>query len=164
MERKREAASSAEKGVACDMGQEAEETGEQVVQWVVESVSSESELYPAVSVLDGDLGKPWLTQRPTNDAWVVLESRPPTAFDRVEVVNAGSALVEIHGLREEGEADADGGYELLLSAQQVITSISVAVSFSRASSVHDCAWITKPSSLTFLLLRVRVLVLSIVLL
>jgi hypothetical protein len=113
------------------MGQEGDEAGEQAVQWIVASASSESEVHPAVDVLGSDLDKPWLTQRPTDDAWLVLEPRPPTAFSRVEIVNAGSALVEIHGLRDEAEGDADGDYELLLSAQQVITSFTA----------RNCLWV-----------------------
>ncbi|KAG0611189.1 hypothetical protein M758_7G122400 [Ceratodon purpureus] len=94
----------------------------QEVEWVVGSVSSESEVHSAVNVLGRDLDKPWLTERPTDDAWLVLEPRPPTAFNRVEVVNAGSAVLEIHGLREDVEGDdVDGDYELLLSAQQVMS-------------------------------------------
>lgn len=96
-------------------------TGEQFpVEWIVEGGSSQSELHPLSNVLERDFDKPWLTQKPTDDAWLVLDPRPPTAFNRVEVVNAGSALLEIHGLREDAQGDADTDYELLLSAQQVI--------------------------------------------
>jgi len=102
---------------------EADETDFQFpVQWFVESTSSQSELHPGSNVLERAVDKPWLTQRPTDDAWLCLEPRPPTAFNRVEVVNAGSALLEIHGLREDVAGDAESDYELLLSAQQVITA------------------------------------------
>lgn len=56
---------------------------------------------------------------PTDDAWLILQPRPPTAFHKVEMVNAGSALVEIHGLWEDAEGEEIEDYELLLSAQQV---------------------------------------------
>ena len=112
------------------MGQEGDEAGEQAVQWIVASASSESEVHSAVDVLGSDLDKPWLTQRPTDDAWLVL-ARPPTVFSCVKIVNAGSALVEIHGLREEVGGDADGDYELLLSAQQVIMSFTAG----------NCLWV-----------------------
>lgn len=124
------------------MGQEGGEVGEQAVQWIVESASSEGDLHLAVNVLGRDLDKPWLTQRPTDDAWLVLEPQPPAAFNRVEIVNAGSALVEIHGLCEDAKGDADSDYELLLSAQQVITSFAVGVNFQQkiiSESIADCA-------------------------
>ena len=110
--------------LGCDMGQDADKTGEPPVQWIVVSASSEGDLHPAANVLERGVDMPWLTQTPTDDAWLVLEPRPPTAFTRVEIVNAGSALVEIHGLRDDADGDADGDYELLLSAQQVIPSFS----------------------------------------
>jgi hypothetical protein len=96
------------------MGEEEEE-----VEWVVKDGSSEDEVHPATNVLNPDRYRLWQTESPTDDAWLVLQPRPPTAFHKVEMVNAGSALVEIYGLREDAEGEEIEDYELLLSAQQV---------------------------------------------
>lgn len=101
------------------MGIEEAEEEEEEIKWVVTNGSSEDEVHPATNVLKQDLYRLWQTATPTDDAWLILEPRQPTAFNKVEIVNAGSALVEIHGLREETDGDSDEDYELLLSAQQV---------------------------------------------
>lgn len=124
------------------MGQDADDIGGEILlplQWIVESASSQSELHPGSNVLERDSDKPWLTQKPTDDAWLVLAPQPPTAFNRVEIVNAGSGLLEIHGLREDAEGDGDDDYELLLSAQQVIASVFIwkLSPFSNARTSHD---------------------------
>lgn len=91
-----------------------DEEAELVVRWRVTDGSSEAEVHPATNVLNPDRFRLWQTQQPCEEAWLVLEPRPPTAFSRVAIVNAGSSLVEIHGLRDD-----NGDYELLLSPQQV---------------------------------------------
>jgi hypothetical protein len=89
---------------------------ERPVRWRVANGSSEAEVHPATNVLRPDRFRVWQTGLPCEEAWLVLEPRPPSAFCAVEVVNAGSALVELFGLRDGGEGD---DYELLLSPQQV---------------------------------------------
>lgn len=91
---------------------------ERPVRWRVADGSSEAEVHPATNVLRPDRFRVWQTGLPCEEAWLVLEPRPPSAFCAVEVVNAGSALVELFGLRDGGEGD---DYELLLSPQQVMT-------------------------------------------
>lgn len=94
--------------------EEDDDDEEEQVRWRVTDGSSEAEVHPATNVLHPDLFRFWQTHQPCEEAWLVVEPRSPTAFSRVEVVNAGSSLVEIHGWRQNG-----GDYELLLSPQQV---------------------------------------------
>jgi DNA-repair protein XRCC1 len=91
----------------------------EVVRWSVTNRSSEAEVHPASNVLNPDHFRLWQTLRPCEEAWLELEPRPPAAFSRVEIVNAGSSLVEIQGLRDG--SNGDDNYELLLSPQQVMT-------------------------------------------
>lgn len=107
-------------GVAAMAGKAGEEDDDEdeaeVVRWSVTNGSSEAEVHPASNVLNPDHFRLWQTLRPCEEAWLELEPRPPAAFSRVEIVNAGSSLVEIQGLRDGDDSD---NYELLLSPQQV---------------------------------------------
>lgn len=96
--------------------EEEDEDDEAEVRWRVTDGSSEAEVHPATNVLRPDRFRVWQTHHPCDEAWVVVEPRPATAFSRVEIVNAGSSLVEIYGWRDDA---AGGEYELLLSPQQV---------------------------------------------
>ena len=64
------------------------------------------------------------------EAWIILEPHPPSAFSLIEIVNAGSALVEVYGIREPEQEINSGGrprddndmdFEMLLSAQQLMS-------------------------------------------
>ncbi|KAG0565379.1 hypothetical protein KC19_8G185600 [Ceratodon purpureus] len=89
------------------------------VRWRVTDGSSEADVHAATNVLKPERYRVWQTGQPCEEAWLVVEPTPPTSFRAVEIVNAGSSLVEIHGLRDG--AGGGGDYELLLSPQQVMT-------------------------------------------
>ena len=108
-------------GKAVEGQQQESQEGEGEVRWRVTDGSCEAEVHPATNVLKRELFRVWQTRLPCDHAWLVLEPRPPAAFCAVEIVNAGSALVELYGLRDGAARDAD--YELLLSPQQVILSV-----------------------------------------
>ena len=115
-------------------------------EWRLHSCSSETDVHVALNVLKEELYKIWQTSDPTEEeeaaaaaaagggaegeAWIIVEPHPPSAFSHIEIVNAGSALVEVYGLREPG-GETNGGdrphddnemdFEMLLSAQQLMS-------------------------------------------
>lgn len=91
--------------------------------WRVHSCSSEAEVHEASNALKDELYRVWQTAEPAEEAWLVLEAHPPAAFCEMQIVNAGSALVELFGLRdEEACPDEDDGYQMLLSTQQLMSA------------------------------------------
>ena len=86
------------------------------MRWCVVDGSSEADAHPATNALRPERFRLWQTGEPCEEAWLVVEPSPACAFREVHIVNAGSALVEIQGLREEEQGEE---YELLLSPQQV---------------------------------------------
>ncbi|MCO5610935.1 hypothetical protein L7F22_065181 [Adiantum nelumboides] len=99
---------------------------EQEVQceWRVRSCSSEAEVHAASNALKGELYRMWQTAQPAEEASLVLEACPPSAFAELEIVNAGSALVEVFGLPDDS-IENDDGYIMLLSAQQLMSTKDV---------------------------------------
>ncbi|KAI5074615.1 hypothetical protein GOP47_0010576 [Adiantum capillus-veneris] len=95
-------------------------------EWHVRSCSSEAEVHAASNALKSELYRMWQTAQPTEEACLVLEARPPSAFAGLEIVNAGSALVELYGLPDNhGDNNDDDGYVMLLSAQQLMSTKDV---------------------------------------
>lgn len=92
--------------------------------WTVQSCSSESPVHKAENVTVGELYRIWQTNEPSEEAWLVLHTDTPKAIESLEIVNAGTSLLELYGLPEdapEGDDNALENYELLLSTQQVMT-------------------------------------------
>ncbi|GLJ58598.1 hypothetical protein SUGI_1463090 [Cryptomeria japonica] len=85
-------------------------------EWKVQSCSSESPVHKVDNVVREELHRIWQTEEPSEEACLVLETDPPKAIERVEIVNAGASLIELYGLLEDGSEE-----ELLLSTQQVMT-------------------------------------------
>ncbi|KAH9304540.1 hypothetical protein KI387_008944 [Taxus chinensis] len=85
-------------------------------EWKVNSCSSESHVHKADNVLLQELYRIWQTEEPSEEAWLVLQTDHPKAFERLEIVNAGASLMELYGSPEDGCEE-----ELLLSTQQVMT-------------------------------------------
>ncbi|KAJ7214683.1 hypothetical protein O6H91_Y473900 [Diphasiastrum complanatum] len=101
------------------MEEEGEGEGEGVdCQWKVRAASSEASAQSAHNILKQELYRIWQTREATDEAWLLLEPEFPVAFKSVEIVNAGTSLLEIYGLRAEGARDE---FELLLPAQQLMS-------------------------------------------
>eukprot|EP00249_Psilotum_nudum_P029316 c39934_g1_i1 orf=3-374(-) len=98
-----------------------EESVELDCNWVVHSCSSESRVHVADNVLREELYLIWQTEKPTEEAWLILEASRPVAVKKIEIVNAGSSLVEVFGLREDREGEDENEYDMLLPAQQIMT-------------------------------------------
>ena len=87
------------------------------------------------------LRRTWQTADATGEAWLELQPSPPTAFNKLELVNAGSALVEVQGWKvEAGRAVADRNGvmeynsedgEILLPNQQVMSQKDIAMHANR---------------------------------
>lgn len=93
-------------------------------EWTVQSCSSESPVHKAENVVVEELYRIWQTNEPSEEAWLILHTDPPKAIERLEIVNAGTSLLELYGLPEdapEGDDNTLENYELLLSTQQVMT-------------------------------------------
>lgn len=93
-------------------------------EWTVQSCSSESPVHKAENVVVEELYRIWQTNEPSEEAWLILHTDPPKAIERIEIVNAGTSLLELYGLPEDAPDDNENtleNYELLLSTQQVMT-------------------------------------------
>jgi hypothetical protein len=93
-------------------------------EWTVQSCSSEFPVHKAENVVVEELYRIWQTNEPSEEAWLILHTDPPKAIERLEIVNAGTSLLELYGLPEdapEGDDNTLENYELLLSTQQVMT-------------------------------------------
>ncbi|KAH7302793.1 hypothetical protein KP509_23G087000 [Ceratopteris richardii] len=95
-------------------------------KWEVCLCSSEAEVHDSSNVLKSELYRVWQTAQPTEEAWIILEAHPPSAFSELEIVNAGSALIEVFGLPDDcPPQNDDNGYMMLLSSQQLMSTKDV---------------------------------------
>eukprot|EP00250_Pteridium_aquilinum_P034648 c7879_g1_i1 orf=125-2368(-) len=110
-------------------------------EWRVHSCSSEAEVHEASNALKGELYRVWQTAQPADEAWLVLEARPPSAFSEMEIVNGGAALVEVFGMPDDSLQEGDGDeYIMLLSAQQLMSTKDVINKANRNRSfTYSCS-------------------------